>query len=160
MIVFQRSRVINATPNAVWSVLGRFMQVDEFSPAIVSVDALTKGDIGVGSKRRNNFKNGTSLVEEVIEWNDGKEFTVQLSQMDAMPLQAATARVEIQPVGERSRVTWTFSYRVKFGFLGWLLGQTLFKVMMGKVLDHDLKALEEKVCCSPQSERLTPALQT
>ena len=40
---------------------------------------------------------------------------------------------------------WTFSYRVKYGPLGWLMGQTMIKMMMGKILDRDLKALEDKV---------------
>ena len=61
MISFQRSRVIDATPDAVWAVLGRFMHVDQFSPAITSVDALTTGEVGLGSKRRNNFENGHIL---------------------------------------------------------------------------------------------------
>lgn len=145
MIRFQRNRKIEATPDEVWNVLGRFMNVDDFSPAIVSVDALTTGDIGVGSRRRNNFKNGTSVVEEVVEWKPGEGFTVQLSQMAAMPLREARAHVNIAPDGEHSSVTWTFDYRVKYGLLGWLMGQTMFKLMMGKVLDKDLKALEDKV---------------
>jgi len=34
MIHFERSRVMDAAPQAVWAVLGRFMQVDEFAPLI------------------------------------------------------------------------------------------------------------------------------
>ena len=38
-------------------------------------------------------------------------------------------------------MTWSMDYRVKYGPLGWLLGQT----MMGKVLDGNLKGLADNV---------------
>ncbi len=81
MIHFERSLEIDATPDAVWAVLGRFMHIDEFAPLIASVDALTTGEDGLGSKRRNNFANGTSLVEEVTAWKPGEGFTVKLEPM-------------------------------------------------------------------------------
>ncbi len=145
MIHFERSRKIDATPDAVWAVLGRFMHVDEFAPQIASVDALTSGDDGLGSKRRNHFVNGTSLVEEVTQWKSGEGFTVALSDMAAMPLHEASSQVRIIPTGGRSKVTWTFDYRVKYGPLGWLMGQTMMKMMMGKIIDANLKGLEDKV---------------
>ncbi|MEO1681540.1 MAG: SRPBCC family protein [Pseudomonadota bacterium] len=145
MIHFQRSRDIDASPDAVWAVLGRFMHVDEFAPMITSVDALTTGEDGVGSRRRNNFRNGTSLVEEVTAWKPGEGFTVDLSDMAAMPLHEARSQVSITPNGGRSNVTWTFDYRVKYGPLGWLMGQTMMKLMMGKIIDGNLKGLEDKV---------------
>ncbi len=130
---------------SLWAVLGRFMHIDEFAPQISSVDALTTGKDGLGSKRRNHFANGTSLVEEVTEWKPGEEFTVELSDMAAMPLHEARSEARILPTGGRSKVTWTFDYRVKYGPLGWLMGQTLMKMMMGKIIDGNLKGLEEKV---------------
>ncbi len=36
-------------------------------------------------------------------------------------------------------------YRVKFGPFGWLLGQTMMKLMMGKILDGNLKGLANRV---------------
>ena len=113
MIHFQRTHTIDATPEEVWAVLGRYMHVDEFAPLITSVDALTEGEDGLGSKRRNHFQNGTSVVEEVTEWKPGLGFTVELSDMAAMPLHEASSQVSIAPSAGRSSVTWTFDYRVK-----------------------------------------------
>jgi hypothetical protein len=42
-------------------------------------------------------------------------------------------------------VIWDMDYRVKFGPFGWLLGQTMMKMMMGKILDGNLKGLADKV---------------
>ncbi len=36
-------------------------------------------------------------------------------------------------------------YRVKYGPLGWLLGKTIMKLMMGKILNANLNGIAEKV---------------
>ena len=144
MIHFERSLTIDAAPDAVWAVLSRFMHIDEFAPEIVSVDALTSSEVGLGSKRRNHFKNGTSLVEDVTSWRPGEGYTVKLSDMAAMPLHVASSDVHIAAKGGGSVVTWIFDYRVKYGPLGWLMGQTLMKMMMGKIIDANLKGLADK----------------
>ncbi len=145
MIHFERTRTIDATPGEVWAVVGRYMHVDEFAPQITSVEALTKGEDGLGSKRRNNFENGTSVVEELTAWNPGNGFTVKLSDMGALPLHEANSSVRITPAGGQSKVAWTFDYRVKYGPLGWLMGQTMMKIMMGKIIDGNLKGLADRV---------------
>lgn len=137
---------IDATPDAVWAVLGRYMHIDEFAPAVTSVDALTDGTDGIGSRRRCHFENGTSVVEEVTSWQARHGYGVRLSEMDAMPLHEASAALVLEPLpGNGTRVIWGMDYRVKYGPLGWLLGQTLMKKMMGKVLDANLNGLAKKL---------------
>ena len=122
------------------------MHIDEFVPEIVSVDALTDGDDGIGSKRRNHFRNGTSVVEEVTEWEPKRRYRVRLSEMSSMPLREAFSAISVEPMDNgRSTVTWDMDYRVKFGPFGWLLGQTMMKAMMGKILDGNLKGLADTV---------------
>jgi len=146
MIHFERTLKIQATTEAVWAILGDFMHIDDFAPEIESVDALTKGRNGIGSKRRNNFKNGTSMVEEIIEWDPKKRFRVKMSEMGSMPLHEAYSAMSIEPSdGGASMVTWDMDYRVKLGPFGWLLGQTMMKMMMGKIIDGNLKGLADKV---------------
>jgi carbon monoxide dehydrogenase subunit G len=147
MIHFERTLEIEATTEAIWAVASNFMHIDEFAPEIKSVDALTEGKVGIGSKRRNHFNNGTSLVEEVIEWDtDSRYHRISSSEMSSMPLHEAYSAISIERMDSgRSMVTWDFDYRVKFGPLGWLLGQTMMKMMMGKIIDANLKGLAEKV---------------
>lgn len=64
------------------------------------------------------------MVEEVTVWNPEESFTVELSDMAAMPLREASSEMRIASNGNRSKVTWTFDFRVKYGPLGWLMGQT------------------------------------
>ncbi len=146
MIHHERTLEINATPEAIWSVMGRFMHIDEFAPLVKSVDALTDGDDAVGSIRRCTFDNGTSVVEKVTAWEANRRYRVQLTEMEPMPLNEAHAEVSLEPLDNgRSRVKWGMEYRVKYGPLGWVLGQTMMKMMMGKILDGNLKGLADNV---------------
>ncbi len=146
MIHHERILEIEAAPDAVWAVIERFMQIDEFAPLVTSVDPLTGGEDGMGSKRRCNFDNGNSMVEEVIDWEPNRGYRVRASEMEPMPLREALAELSVAPLNDdRSKVTWSMDYRVKYGPFGWLLGQTVMKSMMGKVLDGNLKGLAEKV---------------
>ncbi len=146
MIHNERTLDIDATPEAVWAVLGRFMHIHEFSSRVRSVDALTDDDDGMGSKRRCHFDDGTSVVEEVTEWEPNRRYRVRMSELTAMPLHEAYAELSVQPLdGGRSRIKMAMDYRVKFGPFGWLLGQTMMKMMMGKIFNGVLKGLADKV---------------
>ncbi len=146
MIHFERSLDIDATPDAVWSVAGRFMHIDEFAPLVDSVDALTEGEDRVGSKRRCHFDNGTSVVEEVTAWEPNRKYRVRLSDMAALPLVEAHADVAVEALDNGgTKVIWGMDYRVKFGPFGWLLGQTVMKRALGKVIDGNLKGLADRV---------------
>jgi len=146
MIHHQRSLVINAAPDAVWAELSRFMHIDEFAPLVISVDALTEGGNKVGSRRRCHFQDGNSMVEEVTKWEEGRGYRVRLSDTDPMPLKEGAAELRLEPNGpNKTKVIWSMDYRVKFGPFGWLLGQTMMKMMMRKVLDGNLKGLSGKV---------------
>ena len=146
MIHNERTLEIDATPDAVWAVLGRFMHIDEFAPLVKSVDALTDDEDGMGSKRRCHFDDGTSVVEEVTEWEANRGYRVRLSELTAMPLHEAYAELSVEPLDNgRSRMKWAMDYRVKFGPFGWLFGQTMMKIMLGRILDGNLTGLADKV---------------
>ena len=146
MIHHERTLVIDAKPDAVWDVVGRFMHIDEFAPLLKSVDALTDGENGVGSKRRCHFEDGSSLVEEVTEWEANRSYRVELSDTASTPLREANAKLSINPQSSgRTQVSWSLDYRVKYGPFGWLLGQTLIKMTMSKILDGNLKGLADRI---------------
>ena len=126
MIHHSKQLEINAPTDAVWAVLSRFMHIDEFAPFATSVDALSGNYAGIGAKRRCHFDNSTSLVEQVIAWPPNQSYRVRLSEMDAMPMTACEAEISIAPIGAGCiLVTWGMVYSVKYGPLGWLLGQTM-----------------------------------
>lgn len=152
MIHHEKSLDFNATPQEIWTVLSRFMHINEFAPLITSVEALTEGENGMGSKRRCHFENDTSMAEEVIKWNVNEGYAVRLSELTPMPLHEAVAEIKIERLGDKqSRVIWGMDYRVKYGLFGWLLGQTMMKLMMGKIINQNLKGLSDNVLLNQKS---------
>ena len=146
MIHFQRSLIIDVTPEAVWHELRRFMNIDEFAPQVTSVDALTEGENKVGSKRRCHFQDGNSMAEEVVQWRENEGYRVKLFETDSMPINEAFAEIALAPAGPgKTNVVWSMDCRLKYGPIGWLMGQILMKGMMGKVLDANLHGLAAKV---------------
>lgn len=63
-----------------------------------------------------------------------------------MPLKVAYAELSIRPHGiGQTHVEWSMDYQVKYGPFGWLLGQTMMKIMMGKILVANLNGLAKRV---------------
>ena len=86
------------------------------------------------------------MVEEVTEWETNRRYRVRLMETEPMPLKEGYGEISLQPHGKnQTLVRWAMDYRVKYGPIGWLLGQTMMKAMMGKVLDANLKGLADKV---------------
>ena len=145
MIHNERTLDIEAPPEKVWAVLDRFMEIDAFHPSITSVEVLSKEKVGVGASRKCNFTDGTSVVEDVVAWQPGTSYRVRLSQF-SMPLKEAYAELSVEPkAGGGSRARMAMDYRVKFGPVGWLMGQTMMKAMTGKIFAGVLGSLDEYV---------------
>jgi carbon monoxide dehydrogenase subunit G len=146
MIHNQRTREVDATPQDVWAVMGRFMHMQEFAPRIQTIDALTESEDGVGARRRCNFEGGGSVVEEVTEWEDNWKYTVRMSEAGTMPLKDAYVELSVEPIAEgRSQGKMAMDYQMKFGPIGWLMGQTMMKRMMGGIFEEILNELGKKV---------------
>ena len=145
MMHVENNLVIDASPETVWEPLSRYMDVDKFCTGISRVDALTGGEDGVGSKRRNNFPNGSSLIEEVTEWTVNRGYKVRMSEMVGLPMKDTTAFTRLEPVGAKTRVVWGMDYGMKNGPLGWIMGQTMLKFFMGKTITSNLQGLADLV---------------
>ena len=153
MIHVEKALEVNTTVERVWSVLGRFMHIDEFHPRIAKVDALSAQHTGVGARRKCTFKDGTSAVEEVVGWREGESYTFELSGF-TLPLTKAVATLGVTSLGaDRARLRMSMDYQVKYGPFGWLLGQTMMRMMMGKVFMVVLNGLRDRVLSGPAVAR-------
>ncbi|MBT3787816.1 MAG: hypothetical protein HOC33_04810 [Alphaproteobacteria bacterium] len=54
--------------------------------------------------------------------------------------------MEVEPLaGGRSRTKQTMDFRMKYGPFGWLLGQTMMKMVMGKTMLSNLQGLADNL---------------
>ena len=67
---------VNAPSQRVLEVISNFGNVHAFHPMVDRGDMLNGKDRGFRAKRRCNFYDNTSVVEEITEWIDGIEITI------------------------------------------------------------------------------------
>lgn len=144
MLHVESTRTIAATPASVWATLADYMAIDVIAPEVVKVDVLSDNATGLGAKRRCHFPNGTSLVEEAITWTEGRGYRAAMLEMGKIPFKIAEAEIRLTPTSDgKTHVHWCIDYQPKFGPLGWLMGATLMKPQLRKVLNGNLKGLED-----------------
>ena len=149
MITTQRTLDIDASAPKAWEVLGRFMHIDDFHPRVTKVDVLTTEVTGKGARRRCHFKDGSSAVEEVVDWQEGRSYQVALSGF-SLPLKQAFATLSVEPLGnERARLSMRMDFEVKYGPLGWVMGKTMMSRMMRGMFLVVLQGLERRVLAGP-----------
>lgn len=146
MLHVESTRTISADPATVWPALADYMAIDVIAPEVVKVDVLSENSTGLGAKRRCHFPNGTSLVEEAIKWNEGRGYRAAMLEMGKIPFKTAQAEIRLTPTSDgKTHVYWCIDYQPKFGPLGWLMGATLMKPQLRKVLNGNLTGLEALV---------------
>ena len=132
---------INVPASKVWEVLEDFASIENFSSFVDSSPLLPGKTEGIGTKRICHFYDKTSVVEEIIRFEDGKSFDVVLTEY-SMPLKSLHATMGVRAVNNAtSEIYMSMDYVVKFGPVGWVMGALLMRPMMNKVLNSVLKGL-------------------
>ena len=136
------SRSMNVTAERVWEVIADYPNVHHYHPLVANVDLRSSTERGVGASRVCNFYDNTSVAEEVTDWQEGKSFTVELSEF-SLPVKSATATLNVQATGaNRSQVAIAMQFTPKLGALGWLMGTVLMRPLMRKTFKQVLAGLE------------------
>lgn len=139
-----RSRVIQASASEVWSVVGEFHDVHAFHPFVESVDTLAEVHRGVGASRRCNLYNESSLVETVVEWDEGRSFTVLASHQPLIG--QVTGGMRVDPIdATTSRVTVHTAYTPAWGVFGRVLDILALRRGVTYALKRVLKSLQHHV---------------
>jgi len=140
-----RTKNINASAKRVWEIIADFGNVQNHNPLVRHAELLQKKDRGPGVKRRCHFYDGTSLIEKIISWDEGKGFIVELSET-SMPFRQAQGSLHVMPMGpESSIVTFEMDFTVKYGLLGMMMDMIMMRRMMGKMLAMVLESMEHHV---------------
>ena len=127
----------------VWTHFADFSGVARFHPFVETADQLSEQNEGVGARRKCNFYDGNSVVEKIIEWEQGRRMNVELSEM-SMPMKRATVEFIVVPHGDHeSDIAITMNFTPKFGLVGAMMGAMMMKltqVLSG--LEHHVRTGE------------------
>lgn len=85
---------------------------------------------GLGAKRSCTFNDGSSLVEEIIEYQVGQGYKMALSNL-SMPLKSMQSEMKVTAIDENSsEIYMSADFVVKGGPLGWVMGQLVMRPVM------------------------------
>ena len=158
MIHKSTTRIIRAPPSDVMELLADVTTVDKWNTHVKSVDLASPDHkrTGVGAARVCNFHDGTSIKETVTEVDDKhiamavsdfamplKEISIDFAVRPAPALSGSTDKMA--PANRTTELTFSMHYIVKYGPIGWVLGQTVLKMKLHSVqkkilagIDHHL----------------------
>lgn len=132
---------VNFPAKKVWEVLGDFSSIERFSPNVKKSPILGEKSSGLGTKRKCDFYDGTSVIEEIIDYQDGKSFKVELTEF-SMPLKSLYAEMKVEGVdANASDISMSMDFVVKGGPFGWLMGFFMIRPMMKGIIKKVLTGL-------------------
>ena len=142
MSIVSTSHIVEADIGRVWALVSDIGGVHHWHPKVKQSPLLSDNSTGPGARRRCEFYDGNSVVEEVVDWVEGESVTLELSDM-FMPLQTARVTVRLAQRGPSStEVSMEMDYSVKYGPIGWLMNSVMMRPMMGKMFAEVLSGLE------------------
>ncbi|MBW3695104.1 SRPBCC family protein [Vibrio sp. T187] len=137
----EKAIIVNVSAEKVWQVMEDFSSVEKFATTIKSSPIVSDIQSGVGAKRRCTFQDGSSLVEEITEYQPGQGFTMELSE-HSLPLKSMVAEMRVTAIDEhRSEIYMSSDFVVKSGPLGWVVGHFIMRNVMKGVFKKVMSGL-------------------
>ena len=126
----EQSIKVNVPAETLWQIMKDFSSVEKYATTIESSPIINDIHSGLGAKRLCTFSDGSSLVEEIIEYNEGQSFKMELSEY-SMPLKYMFAEMQVKSIDAKtSELSMSSEFSVKAGILGWFMGAALMCPMM------------------------------
>ncbi len=132
---------VNVRAEKIWQVLSDFSSVEKFATTIKTSPIVSDISSGLGTKRLCTFNDGSSLVEEITDFQEGKGFKMELSEF-TLPLKTMHVQMSVKAIDESSsEIFMSSEFVVKAGPLGWLLGHFIMRPVMKGVFKKLMSGL-------------------
>ena len=137
-------RVIDVSADEAWAILDDFGAIYRFHPLVERSPIKNGIRSGLGAERVCHFDDGSQITEQIIDYEAGKAFAVEITDPGNFPLKTAIARLAVEPLPDaKSRVSFRMAFKPKFGPLGWVMGKTVMTRQFRKILGQVLAGLEQ-----------------
>ncbi|MCP3922042.1 MAG: SRPBCC family protein [Desulfobacterales bacterium] len=148
---------VNVPAAKIWQVLGDFSSVERFATTIKTSPIVNDISSGLGAKRLCTFNDGSSLIEEITDFQEGKGFKMVLSEF-SLPLKSMHSEMGIIEIDANSSELYMSSdFVVKAGPLGWLIGFFIMRPIMKGVFKKLMSGLAYHCVTGKQiNEKLPP----
>ena len=137
---------INASKEKIWHVLKLIGEIDKFHPLVKKSNAISTIKSGIGAKRHCELLPMGEMVEEAVEWIEGKSFVLEVKNGKMLPpYHFMKGKMDLIESGEQTKVLFSFSYRLKYGILGRLMNALLIRPQFKKAPPKYVSGLKEYV---------------
>ncbi len=132
---------VNVPAEKVWQVLEDYSRIENFAMTIKSSASVNDISSGIGAKRSCTFNDGSSLVEEIIEYHEGQGYKMDISN-HSMPLKSMQAEMKVTSIDKNSsEIYMSANFVVKGGPLGWVMGQLIMRPVMKAIFKKVMTGL-------------------
>lgn len=147
---------INLAIDECWQKMQDFSIAHHYVPGLIDSKVLTKQTNGVGASRRV-FKKMMALDETIIDWQEGKGFTIRLHDGDKdKPLPQSTFSYALEAKDKATtHFTGSMSYGFPLGSFGVFISRYLVLPFVQKEISDVVFAVKHFY---ETGERATPAI--
>lgn len=123
MTTLKNEIIINAPIGKIWKELSTLDRLALYDPAAKESKVLTQHKKGEGAKRRVEMTDGKNWFEETCTvYEENNDLKYELTAC-SFPVHHLFHRYKFEKIGEdRYKVIQTQSYKMKYGFLGNIMG--------------------------------------
>jgi len=137
----EKTLKVNIPAEKVWQALEDYSSIENFAMTIKSSASVNDINTGLGAKRSCTFNDGSSLVEEIIEYQAGQGYRMDISN-HSMPLKSMQAEMKVAVIDENScEIYMSADFVVKGGPLGWVMGQLIMRPVMKSIFKKVMTGL-------------------
>ncbi|MBL4625941.1 MAG: SRPBCC family protein [Flavobacteriales bacterium] len=134
--------LIDASIDKIWEALTVVDKLDTYDPTVKKSTAITGLRSGVGAKRKVDMLDGKNWFEEMCTVSKSNEALTYELTACSFPVQKLKHSYSFHKVGNEIRVEQEMNYKMKFGFLGNIMG-AMFKPKWNKGINEFLGGLKQ-----------------
>ncbi|MFY0687192.1 MAG: SRPBCC family protein [Cyclobacteriaceae bacterium] len=124
--------LIDASAVNVWNVVKQFGNIAAYHPMVKASHAIND-EVALGARRYCQLLPTGVMEEEVVEWEEGRKIVAEVTGGKMLPpCHFMNGILELKPQQNRTQVTFTFSYQMKYGWLGNLMNRFMIEPQFKK----------------------------
>lgn len=143
MTTLKNEIIINAPIEKIWKELSTLDRLALYDPGAKEANVLTQNKKGKGAKRRVEMNDGKNWFEETCTiYEENNDLKYELNAC-SFPVHNLFHRYRFEKIDDdKYKVTQTQSYKMKYGFLGSLMGLAI-KSKWNKGINDFLQGLKK-----------------
>ena len=156
--VLTYSTLVDAPTEEVWAAIGDFGNVAKVNPNVSNSYLTSDATDGVGATRHCDLSlYGASVEERITEWVDGEKLAIDVYDSNRLPIiEDSTAMMRVDAVGEKTRLTSSLSYSVKYGPVGAVMNRLMLRGQFATAMKRFLAGIKHHVETGALIDRSTP----